>query len=323
MSRSDTAREPGLPGERAETPRRIPGGGWKQVMWRVKDQLGRDQISVVAGGVAFFALLALIPALASVVAIYGLLVSPEQAAQQIQALSGLLPDASRELLSNQLERLTRSSGGALGLGALVGLLISIYSASKGIKALIGALNVAYDEVEGRGFVKLTSTVLGLTLGAVALVVLALLAIAAVPVLLGNLDLPGGLQWALSAARWALLLPVVVGALAFLYRFGPDRRSPRWSWASPGAVLATVLWLLASLGFSVYVSTFGSYSETYGSLAGVVLLLLWLYIGAYVVLLGAEINSEAERQTRQDTTSGERRPMGERGANAADTVAKSR
>jgi membrane protein len=320
MSRS-ASRETRQPGERADKPSQIPAGGWKQVALRVKDRLGRDQISVVAGGVAFFALLALIPALASIMAIYGLAFSPEEAARQIQSFSGMLPQASQEVLSGQLQRLTRSSGGALGIGAIVGLLLSVYSASKGIKALIGALNVAYDEVEERGFFKLTFVVLSLTLGAVVLIVVALAAIGAVPVLLGSLGLPPAAAWALSAARWVLLLMIVMGALAMLYRVGPDRRHLRLSWASPGAIAATAFWLLASLGFSLYVSTFGSYAETYGSLAGIVLLLLWLYISAYVVLLGAEINVEAERQTRQDTTVGEDRPMGRREAHGADTLGR--
>lgn len=306
-------------GREADRPREIPKRGWKDVANRVKTELGDDNISIVAAGVAFFSLLSVFPALAAILTIYGLFASPEQVSTQIQAISGALPDSAQQVISQQLQRLASASSSALGIGAIIGLLAAIWSSSKGIKALVGGIDIAYDEKDERGFVRKTAIILALTVAAILFVIVSLVLIAAVPALVGSLGLPSTLQWIVSLGRWPLLIVLVMGALAVIYRVAPDRDKAQWQWVTPGSVIAALLWVAASVLFSLYVRYFGSYNESYGSLAGVVVLMMWLYLSAFIVLLGAEINAELERQTRHDTTHGKREPMGRRGAHAADTV----
>ena len=185
--------------------------------------------------------------------------------------------------------------------------------------MIEGLNIVYDEEETRGFVKRTLVTLILTIGLIAMMIVALGLIAVLPALLGNLGLGEVLRVVLAYARWPLLLVVALVGLAVLYRYAPSRKVAQWQWVSPGAVIATALWLIGSIAFSIYVSNFGSYNETYGALGAVVILLMWFWLSAFIVLLGAELNCEIERQTARDTTSGSSKPMGERGAYAADTV----
>lgn len=306
-------------GRDADRPRDIPRPGWRDIAVRVKQELADDNINIVAAGVAFFAILSLFPALAAMLTLYGAVMDPQQVTQQIQAMSQLLPSSAQSLLTDQLQRLASASGGALGLGAIIGLLATIWSASKGMKALVAGIDIAYDEKDERSFVRSTATVLALTVGAILFFIVAVVLIAAVPALIGSLGLPGAVQWVVNLGRWPLLILGVMAALAVIYRYAPDRSTARWRWVTPGALAASVLWLVGSILFSLYVRSFGSYNESYGALAGVVVLLLWLYISAYVVLLGAEVNAELERQTRRDTTTGTPRRMGHRGARAADTV----
>lgn len=306
-------------GRLAAKPTRIPLRGWLDIAWRVYDESGRDNLSMVAAGVAFYGFLALFPALASVVSLYGLLVEPRTVAAQLETLTGLLPAGGRSIVSQQLTQLTAASGGALSFGFASGLVLTLWAASKGTKALITALNIAYDEEEKRGFLRLNAVALALTLAMLLFVVVALALIAAVPVAVAFLPLPEWLAWTVRLSRWPILFGAVVAALAVVYRYAPSRDAPQWKWASPGALLATALWLLGSIAFSVYVTNFGDYNKTYGALAAVAVLLLWFYISSFAVLIGAEINAETERQTRQDTTRGEQRPMGHRSAYSADTL----
>lgn len=313
----------GARGREADRPGEIPASGWRDIALRVKEELSNDNVSIVAGGVAFYIFLAIFPALAAALSIYGIYADPSQAAQQIEAVAQFLPGQVQEILRTQLTRIAQSSGGALGIGVVIGVLLSLWSAAKGMKALMTALTITYDEDESRGFIKLNIIALALTLGLVVFGLIALILIAAVPALLGNLGLGDMTQWIVSIARWPILFIVVMTVIAFLFRFAPDRDAPKWRWNTPGAVIATLLWLVASIAFSIYVSYSSSYNATYGSLAAVVILLLWLYLSAYIVLIGAEWNAEMERQTRADTTTGRPRPMGEREAYAADTLGKSR
>jgi membrane protein len=207
------------------------------------------------------------------------------------------------------------------MGVAVGLLLALWSAAKGMGALLTSLDIVYDESETRGFVKFNATALLMTLGAILFVLISLSLIAALPALLGHLGLPESIQSLLAWLRWPLLAVAVVLGLAVLYRYGPDRQNPKWSWVSWGAVIATVLWLAASALFSFYASNFGNYNETYGSMGAVIILMMWFFISAYVVLLGAEINAEMEHQTEQDTTTGAPRKRGEREAHVADTVGR--
>jgi membrane protein len=306
-------------GRAADTPSEIPSAGWRDVLWRVKDEMAKDNLSLVAAGVAFYALLAIFPAIAAVVSIYGLVVDPQTASDQLAAMSQMLPEQARGIIEEQLTSVASGAPTALGVGAIVGLLLTLWSANKGTQSLITALNIVYDEEEQRGFVRLTLISLGLTLGIILFLILCLAAIAAMPVLLGNLGLPEDVRRLASWLRWPILGIAFVIALAVLYRFAPSRDEPRWRWVSWGAVVATVLWLVGSALFSWYVSNFGSYNETYGSIGAVAVLMMWLWLSALIVLLGAELNAEMEHQTRRDTTRGDDRPMGRRGAHVADTV----
>lgn len=282
-------------GRQAAGPGGIPPRGWGGVLGRVYRQMGADNLGVVAGGVAFYALLALFPALAALVAVYGLAFDPEAIQRQLQAMSDLLPEQVQTILERQLTDLTSTSGTALGISLAASVALAVWSATKGTKALMQALNIVYDEQETRGFIGQNAVALGLTVGGVLLVVVALGLVALLPGVLGLLGLAGTERLIIALLRWPLLAAVMVVALAVLYRYAPARAAAQWRWVLLGAAAATLLWLVASALFSLYVSNFGSYNETYGSLGAVVVLLLWLYLSAYAVLLGAELSAAAERQ----------------------------
>jgi membrane protein len=215
---------------------------------------------------------------------------------------------------------TSGAGGALGVATVIGILTALWSASSGMKALITGVNLAYDESESRKFVKLRGLSILLTLGAMVLLAVAGATIAGFPPVADNL--PVVLQWVLSILRFVVLAVLLIAGLAVLYRYAPDRDEPKWTWVSWGSGIATLLWILASIGFSIYVNSFGNYNKTYGALAGIIILMFWLYLTAVIVLVGAELNTEMELQTAKDTTAGPTRPMGDRDAHAADHVAES-
>lgn len=286
---------------------------------RVKAEMKDDHVSLSAAGVAFYAFLAVIPALAAVVGIAGLVVDADRAQERIEDLFGTLPSEAQQLLTDQLTAVSESSGGAVTLGVVVSILLSIWAASKGMGNLVEAIGIVYDEKDERGFVQRKLRDLALTMGAIAFALVAIAAIAALPAVLRSLDLPGGVRWILGLAVWPLLGVGLTVGLAVLYRVGPDRDDAEWRWVTWGAVIAVALWIVASIAFQLYTANFDSYNKTYGSLAAVVILLMWFWISAYVVLLGAEINAEMEHQTAYDTTVGETQPLGRRGARMADTV----
>jgi membrane protein len=306
-------------GRRATRPGDIAWRGWWDVLWRVKDQLDADNVSIVAGGLALFALLAVFPSLAAAVAIYGIVASPDAIAAQMQSFAGLLPPATVEILQNQLNQLVSQRNQTLSIGVVIGIALAMWSARKGMVALITAVNVAYNEHDRRSFVmrmvmSLTFTICGV-LGFVVLVLIGV----AVPIVLAFIPLGRAMEWVLLGVRWALLWAITVFALSLLYRFAPHRTRPRWEWVNAGSIIAATLWLLGSAMFAIYVRNFNSFGEAYGAIGGVVVMLMWFYVSAYVIILGAEINSELERQTVHDTTIGRVKPLGERGAFSADTV----
>jgi len=310
-------------GRDAARPSEIPPEGLEDVLIRIKDAISADNLSLASAGVAFYALLALFPGLAALVSIYGLLADPSQIGQQLDALGGVVPVEVNQIIAGQLTAVAGTSGTALGLGMVFGLLMSMWSANKGMKAMLGALNIVYGEREDRGIVRLNAVSLGMTAGATLMVVIALMVIVAVPIILAFLGLGNLADLAVRLLRWPLIAAVVIFGLSTLYRFGPDRRGARWRWLSWGSVGATVLWAAGSAGFSFYVARFGSYNETYGSMGAVIILLMWFYITAFIALVGAEVNAELEHQTRRDSTVGEARPFGERGAHVADTLGERR
>ena len=306
----------GIPGEDAEKPTEIPARGWLQIVKRGWAEAKIDQVPLLGAGVAFFAFLALFPAVIALVTLYGLFADPAVIADQVNSLAAL-PTEVRQLVVDQINNQNRA---ALGWSALASIALALFSASGGVNNLMTAVNVAYDEEDKRGAVKKRLIALALTLGAIVFIVVMLGLVAVVPaVLQGAFGDSPVLRFLLSAGRWVLLVALVTAALAILYRVAPDRDAPKMRWVSVGAALATVLWLLASVGFSVYVSTFGNYAKTYGVFAGIIVLLFWLWITSYAVLLGAEINAEAEQQTAADTTKGPAEPLGQRNAVKADST----
>ena len=296
-------------GRAADAPTDLPARGWKDVLVRVKAEAKDDQLPFLAGGVAFFALIALVPAMIALVSLFGLVADPVDVQEQVTDSLASAPEEVQELVAAQLEDVSRASDTGLGVGLAVGLALALWTASAGITNLIAALNRVYDESESRRFVPLRATALALTVGAVVFVVLAVLALTVLP----------DLGPVVAVLRWPVLAVGFVVGLGVVYRVGPDRQDARWRWITPGAVLATVLWLLGSLVFSLYTSNFASYNETYGALGAVVITMLWLQLTAFAILVGAELNAELEHQTARDSTTGPDRPLGERGATMADTI----
>ncbi|MCP1366348.1 YihY/virulence factor BrkB family protein, partial [Halomonas sp. BBD48] len=308
-------------GRHAHKPTQIPKPGWKAVLKRSKEEMSRDHVSMVAAGIAFYGLLAIVPAIVATISLWALLFDPQQITQQISSISHLLPEEAANIIRQQAQQASQGAGAGMSLAAIGGLLLAIYSSSRGVDGFMEGLNIIYDEEESRGMLKRTAIKLVLTIGAILMTIVTLGVITAIPAIVNILGLPSLIGTLINLARWPLLMIVVMLAIAILYRYGPDREQPRWQWVSVGSALAVLLWVVGSIAFSIYVRNFASYNETYGSLGAVVILLMWFWLSAFIVLMGAELNSEMERQTQHDTTTGDERPMGERGAYAADSVAK--
>jgi membrane protein len=305
-------------GRQAERPQDIPAKGWMDIAKRTAKEVKADQVPLLAAGVAFYALLSLFPAIIAGVSIYGLVADPTTVRDQIAKLTQTLSPETAKLVGEQIRQVTAGAGGALGLATVLGILTALWSASSGMKALVTGVNLAYDQTETRKFLKLRGLALLLTVGAMVLVGVALVTIVGYPPVADTL--PTALRWLVAILRFVILAGLLVVGLAVLYRHAPDRDQPRWTWVSWGSGIATVLWVLATVGFSIYANFFGNYNKTYGALAGVIILMFWLFLTAFVVLVGAELNTEMELQTAKDTTAGPSQPMGERQAHAADHVA---
>ncbi len=303
------------PGHNAANPAQMPLQAWRQIGLRTWKEFNADQILAVAGGVTFFSLLALFPALGAFVSLYGLISNVEDARRQIISMGAVLPGGAVTVIGDQMTRLTATNHTRLGFAFVTGLLISIWSANAGVKALMSGLNVAYEEREKRGFIKLNLMSLTFTVGLTVFAVAGTAAVVAAPQALATVGL-GRFQGE-SLLRWPLILAVTIGLLALLYRFGPSREHARWRWITPGSILAAALWMAMSVGFSLYVANFGHYDRTYGPLGATIGFMTWIWLSVTVVLLGAELNSELEEQTSVDTTTGPPEPVGQRGASVAD------
>lgn len=310
------AEEPGR-GRSAQSPREIPKAGWRDVVWRTWKEFNNDRITAVAGGVTFFSLLSLFPALAAFVSLYGLFSDVATAHEQLNLLAGFLPRDALAFVGEQMLRIADTSHSGLGAAFVVSLALSLWSANAGVKALIAGLNIAYEQRERRGFIRLNLISLTFTFGAVVFLIVAISLVVALPVALSVIGYggPDPMLW----LRWPLMLAVIMLILAVLYRYGPDRRKARWRWVSWGSAAAAVLWVAVSMGFSWYVANFAHYDRTYGSLGAVIGFMTWMWISTIVVLLGAELNAEIEHQTAVDSTVGPPKPMGTRGAAMADTL----
>ena len=314
--------EPGR-GRGATSPTEIPARGWWDIARRAFDEIGNDRILAVAAGVTFYGLLALFPAIGAFVSLYGLVADPATIGSHLSALSGFLPDGALQIVNEQVGRITSKGDTALGFAFFSGLAISLWSANAGVKAVFDALNVAYEEEEKRNFIWLNLWSLAFTGGTVLFLVLALSAVVVIPVVLKLVGLGELTEWIIWAGRWPVLLLLTLGALALLYRYGPSRDRAQWRWLTPGAIFAAVGWIAVSMLFSWYVGSFGSYNETYGSLGAVIGFMTWLWLSSTVILVGAELNAEAEHQTAKDSTEGPPTVRGARGARMADSVGQAR
>ena len=306
-------------GREASHPQDIPAAGWRDIFARVKKEIGIDHVSLVAAGLAMYALLAVFPGLAAAVAIYGIFASPAGAIDHMQSLSGVLPPGTWDLFASQLQTLAGQAQSSLSVTALAGIAVALWGAKAGISALMVATNIAYAEPERRSFVR--QTILSLVFTVVAVVgFLVVLGVGVVlPVALEVFGTSGWVQTLAGVLRWVLLWLIAAIGFSALYRYAPSRHRARWRWVTWGSALAATLWILVSVGFAFYVSTFASYGKTYGALGGVIALLMWFYLSSFTIIVGAEVNSEMERQTKRDTTEGPEAPLGARGAFAADTV----
>ena len=308
-------------GRDAKTPWQMPPKGWKDVLLRTWRESSDDNVGLVSAGVAFYAFLALVPLLAAMVLSYGLVAEPRTVIGHVQSLTNVMPKDAAKLIGEQLLNVVQQSGGKKGLGILVSLAVAVFGARNAAGAIITALNIAYEEKEKRGFLMVNLLALGMTLGAV---IVGLAGVAAVSALAFLEDLlpaaPDALLILGKILAYAVLVLAAAAVSATLFRYGPSRQKPEWQWISAGSLFTAVGWLLLTLGFGFYVSNFGSYDRTYGSLGAVIVLLTWMYLSSYVLLLGGELNSELEHQTAHDTTDGAHTPLGTRGAWAADHVA---
>jgi membrane protein len=316
MSNRSAAEVSEVPGADADRPQDIPRRGWLQILKRTWAQTTEDQIPLIGAGVAFFGFLALFPSLIALVLAYGLFADPATIAEQVSSLGGALPAEVQDLIITQLTEQSQRTG-ALSVGLIISLLLALWSASGGVANLVLAINTAYDETDTRTIVQKRALALALTFGAIVFMIILMTLIAVLPIVFSVFE-GGPLRWLVQVVRWVLIAGLIMVALAVLYRVAPDRDAPKMRWASPGAIVATLLWLLVSVGFSLYVTLFAGYAKTYGALAGIVVLLMWLWLTSYAVLFGAELNAEAEQQTIKDSTVGPAEPLGQRGAVAADS-----
>jgi membrane protein len=306
-------------GRRSRNPFQIPFAGWKDILWRTYARINDDRLLATAGGVVFFGLLAVFPAVTALVSSYGLFADPSTIGANLQTLALMLPEGSFQIVQDQIARVLDKGSTALGWTFLFGLVLAVWSANAGVKAVIDALNVAYEEREKRSFVKLNLMSLAFTTGAIAALLLMVGAVVAYPLALDHLGLAPESRFIVSLARWPLLFVILLFALGVLYRFGPSRRAARWEWLSVGTLAAGLLWIAGSSALSWYLQNFGNYNATYGTLGAAIGLMMWMWMSATIVLCGAELNSEIEHQTAVDTTVGRPKPVGARDAVMADSL----
>ncbi len=294
---------------------------WKEILMRTKDQIKEDNVSIVSAGVAFYFFLALFPAVAAAVSIYGLVVDAGQVTQQLHQAADVLPDQAYQMVSDILTQTAEKSTKALSWSLIISILISLWSANKATNAVFAGVNIAYHELDNRNFLKKLSLTLLFTLGSIIAGIIAVAFVIAFPALIDKLGLSSLLQNGLAFLRWAILAGIVYFLFTMVYKFAPDRSTPKFIWVNPGAIFAALVWLTGSMLFTFYINNFGTYDKTYGSIAAVIILMLWFFLTGFIIILGAELNSEIEHQTNIDFTVGVKKPMGKRGAYYADHVAE--
>jgi len=284
--------------------------------------VSEHRILALAAGVAFYALLAIFPSIAALVAIYGLFADPAKLEGHLEVLSGVLPGGAIDVIRDQLTRLASKHGSMLGLTFIGSLALSLWSANAAMKSIFDTLNIVYSEKEKRGFIILNAISLFFTAAGIGFVLLALGAIVVLPPALKNVGISDFSDLLVRIGRWPLLFVVITLSLLLIYRYGPSRAKPQWRWITWGSAFAAFAWLLASILFSWYAQNFGSFNKTYGSLGAVIGFMTWIWISAIVLLIGAELDAEMEHQTARDTTVGPAKPMGRRRARMADTIGPS-
>jgi membrane protein len=316
------AAEPGR-GRQARSPLQIPWTGWRDILLRTYAKIFEDRLMALASSVVFYSLVALFPAIAAGVSFYALFSNPVTIARHLSIVSDIVPAGVLDMVRAEIGRIAARSDGRLTFGFLVSLSIALWSANAGIKSLIDALNVIYDETEKRGFIQLNAESLLFTVCAIAGALVAVAAVVVFPLVLASLGLTSFDKPLIAFVRWPVMFVMMIVALAVLYRYGPSRRAAKWRWLSVGSVFAALAWLAMSSVFSWYLAHFANYDATYGALGAAVGLMMWMWLSAIVVLVGAELNAEIEHQTAHDTTVGGDRPLGFRGAVMADTVGAGR
>jgi len=311
-----------VPGARGDSPMALPPAAWWSIVKRIYVMVGFHNLSLLAAGVAFFSFLAFVPLIASIVLLYGLIGDPQTVANNIELLRGIAPPEVLTILRDQLLAIVTSSKTAQGFGLILAIGFSIYGAMRAATAMMAALNIIYEEHETRSFIRGTAVAAAITLGMVSVAIIGTFAISLFTYADRVLSVYLGSASALliQIATWLFAGALISLTFAIFFRYAPDRRAAKWRWLSVGSVLSTLLWVAITLGFGFYVANLTNYNATYGSLAAVVIFLMWLFLSAFAVLIGAEVNSEMERQTMVDSTVGPDRPIGHRGAVMADSVA---
>lgn len=285
-----------------DAPYKISLSGWKSILLEVKNEIAADNIGIISAGVAFYAFLAIFPAIMALISIYGLATDPQEIEQELSKLAVMMPKQAFSLLKDRVEIFLSTPGTTLGWGTAIGILFSIWSSNKGTKSLFEGIDIAYDTVEKRGFFKQIGMASIFTICGTILLLLSLAFIVIFPTAMHELGLPQGTEDIIAFVRWIVLAVIVTLFLCVIYQYAPARKKPDLKWVLTGAIFSTVVWLLASWGFSFYVSNYGNYGEVYGSISAVVILMLWLYITCFIILLGAEINSEIDDYVHPDSIS---------------------
>ena len=306
-------------GRHAEHPKMIPTRGWRDILLRMKEQMDNNHLSITAAGIAYFGLLAIFPGLAALVSLYGLFSDPMMVEQHLASIKTIIPPEAYTLIEGQLHTIAAQPAGSLSFGFIGGLLLTLFSANKGVMTMIEAMNIVYEQEERRGFVKLNLLSLFYTFVMILIIVVSMIIIVIAPVVLAFLPVPGMVEALVKYLPWPFLAVIIVLLLNFTYCYFPNRRRAKWRWITYGSIVATVVWILASVLFSFYANNFGNFNKTYGSVGAVVVLMMWFYISAFIVLLGGTLNAEMEHQTAKDSTRGEPKPRGKRNAYMADDV----
>lgn len=309
------------PGATAISPRKMPKSAWLQVVKRVWVMIGFHELGLLSAGLAFYVFLAITPLIAATVMIYGLVGDVDMVQKQMESITRVVPPEVAHLIQTQLVQIVTTSNGIAGLALVIALLFALYGGMRAANGMISALNIINEEQETRSILRVALRAAGLTIAAIVIALTGVIAGALFAWLQMRASVYLGSSMALlfKVLTWTVAIALGSTGFALIMRYGPDRRPARWKWLMPGAFLATLLWICVSFGFSLYVAHISDYNATYGSLSAIVVFLMWLFLSAYSVLIGALLNAEIERQTYHDTTVGPDRPPGERGAVLADLL----